>query len=459
MTDPTALLGDWIAGRPADWSSRAETVAIHAFADTVACILAGHREPVVTKLLATLRPMGDGPACAPGASGGLPAPAAALVNGTAAHALDYDDILDPSMSHPSAALVPALLALADARGGLAGARLTDAWLVGLDVLARLGEAFNLTHYFLGWHTTLSLGAPAVAAACARLLRLDATQCAHAVALATSMSGGSKRQFGTMAKPVHAGLAAQNGMMAALMAEAGIDAAPEIFDGRWGLLEMTATPGAGLDPPAGFAGLARRLAGPPAAEEYGIWIKAYPSCGSTHRPIAAAIALFEAGGWAPDELARIDLLVSPTAIGNLPFLAPKTAAEAKFCLPHCVALALTEGQVGLAGFAPETLARADLRALLPKCAVLPDPELTGQALGAALFERGTVVLTLRSGRELRADCVSPPGHPSRPIGARALREKFADCARAAGLSPSSGMALWQEVLTLGSHGRNPLRGVA
>jgi 2-methylcitrate dehydratase PrpD len=136
---------------------------------------------------------------------------AALANGTAAHALDYDDVLDPSMSHPSAALVPALVALAEATGAGAPA-VIDAYLVGFEVTARLGKAMNLEHYRRGWHTTLSLGSPGVAAACGRLLGLDARRMAMALSLSTSMAGGSKRQFGSMAKPLHAGLAAKNGIL-------------------------------------------------------------------------------------------------------------------------------------------------------------------------------------------------------------------------------------------------------
>lgn len=453
---PTARLGEWISTRPDDWSAASTAVAADAYTDTLACIFAGRGEPVVQKLDQMSVVWGDGPAAAVGARRRVPAPTAALINGTAAHALDYDDILDPSMSHPSATLVPALLALADLdETAASGEKLIDAWLVGLDVLAALGEAFNLTHYFRGWHSTLSLGAPATAAACARFLRLDAASTSNVIALATSMAGGSKRQFGSMAKPVHAGLAAQNGLVAALMARNGIDAAPEIFEGRWGMLEMTAPAGNDHPAPAGFARLEDSLAAVPAAERYGIWAKSWPSCGSTHRMIAAALQLRDEGGWTLDQIEEIEILASPTALGNLPFIFPKTAAEAKFCLPYCVGHSLIDGKLGLSAFDASEITRPDIAALSAKTRIREDPDLVGQALDSALFERGTVILHLSDGTSVAASCTAPPGHPSNPLSPEALAEKFHDCSVYGGLSPTWSSERLEAVQTLAQNGRNPI----
>ena len=433
--NPTATLGAWIAGAPANWSANAVATGRRAFVDTLACMIAGAREPVTRGVAATVAGWGRGPCGVVSGAGGLAAPWAALINGTAAHALDYDDILDPSMSHPSAALVPAILAAVEERGdGGEEARL-DAWLIGLEVMARLGEAMNLAHYSRGWHTTLSLGALGVAAACARLAGLDATRAAHAIGLAASMAGGSKRQFGSMAKPLHAGLAAKNGLVAARLAEAGVEAAADVLDGRWGLLDMTAGPEA-----AGFGPLAARLAGPGAVDEHGVWFKAWPSCGSTHRPIAAALELRDAGGFAPTEIVAVTARVSPTAIGNLRFMKPESAAEAKFCLPFCVGTALFDVRVDLASFAPERIGRADLRALADRFHIDLDPELADQRLGGALFERGTVEVTLADGRRLSAACEVPPGHPRRPFDEATMRAKVFDCAAAGGLDRAAAEAV-------------------
>ncbi|MYE59081.1 MAG: MmgE/PrpD family protein, partial [Alphaproteobacteria bacterium] len=201
----TLRLGAWVAGAPRTWSGEAARRAGSAFVDTAACMLAGAGDDAPRAAHAGVARWGAGGATVAGTPHRLAAPWAALVNGTAAHALDYDDVLEISNAHVSAVLVPALLALGEEREA-DGAACVDAFIVGVEIMARLGEALNMTHYFKGWHTTSTLGAPAAAAACARLLRLDAGTAAHALSLATSLASGAKRQFGTMAKPLHAGLA-------------------------------------------------------------------------------------------------------------------------------------------------------------------------------------------------------------------------------------------------------------
>ena len=153
-----------------------------------------------------------------------PAPAhgdAALANGTAAHALDYDDMCFVSLAHPSAPLVAAALAAAEAAGA-SGRALLDAYVVGFEIEARLGRAMNPRHYQRGWHCTSTLGTIGAAAAAARLLGLDATARGHALAIAASEASGLKENFGTMVKPLHAGLAARNGVLAARLAQARHD---------------------------------------------------------------------------------------------------------------------------------------------------------------------------------------------------------------------------------------------
>ena len=220
---PSRIIARWISDCSGTWNETALQGARRAFHDTAACMLAGSGDVAVNNVHAAVAVWGTGECTVVGTPNRLSAPWAALVNGTAAHALDFDDVLEIGAAHASAALVPALLALGEERNASVAACL-DAYLVGFEVLARLSEAMNMTHYFRGWHTTLSLGAPAVAAACARLLQLDEKRTLAAISLATSSSSGFKRQFGTMAKPVHAGLAAKSGLLAASMAAAGVTAA-------------------------------------------------------------------------------------------------------------------------------------------------------------------------------------------------------------------------------------------
>ena len=142
--------------------------------------------------------------------------------------MDFDDYDLASVSHPSAVLVPALIALGEERCA-SGSEILDAYIVGLEVIARVGMAVNMSHYALGWHATATIGAIGAAAACARIMNLNAEEIANAISLATSMASGYKSQFGTMAKPVHAGLAAKSGVIAAAMGAAGITASSDTLD--------------------------------------------------------------------------------------------------------------------------------------------------------------------------------------------------------------------------------------
>ena len=417
----TLRLGRWVAEAPRGWSAEAERRASDAFVDTAACMLAGADDAAPRAAYDAVARWGGGGAAVVGTPHRLPAPWAALVNGTAAHALDYDDIIEISNAHVSAALVPALLALGEERGADGGS-CADAFIVGVEVMARLGEALNMTHYFKGWHTTSTLGAPAAAAACARLLGLDAARATAALSLATSLASGAKRQFGAMAKPLHAGLAAKNGIMAAVLAESGLSAAADAYEGERGFVDL-------------FAGVPReRLEaavaewnGPPAIERYGLWQKAYPCCGSIHRPLDALLAMRGDGELRPQAVAGIDALLPEIAVQNLPYDAPTDAMQARFSLPYALASALVDGGLALDAFSGDALARPAVRALLPRVRMRADPDQPGDANVDEMPLQATVTLRLADGSERSRTVREPRGHPCRPLGRDALRAKFVDCA--------------------------------
>ena len=420
-TGATRRLGQWVAEAPRTWSEEAERRAASAFVDTVACMLAGADDAAPRAAYAGVARWGAGGAVVAGSPHRLAAPWAALVNGTAAHALDYDDILEISNAHVSAALVPALLALGEERGA-DGAACMDAFIVGVEVMARLGEALNMTHYFKGWHTTSTLGAPAAAAACARLLRLDAAQATAALSLATSLASGAKRQFGTMAKPLHAGLAAKNGIVAAALAEAGVTAAADAYEGERGFVDL-------------FAGVPRErleatvaaFDGPPAVERHGLWQKVYPCCGSVHRPLDALLDMRADDGLKPQTVARIDALLAEIAVQNLPYDVPADAMQARFSLPYLLASALVDGRLSLDAFTADALARPNVRTLIPRIRMRPDPDQPGDVNVDEVPLRATVTVKLAGGDERSRTVQEPRGHPCRPLGRDALHAKFVDCA--------------------------------
>lgn len=440
IEDGTARLAAWCAEAPGDWPAASLDGARRAFVDTLAVIVAGRDQPCTVGTRGAVAEWGSGPCHV---IGGAPqaAPWAALVNGTSAHALDYDDVLDPALSHPSAALVPAILALAEAKGS-SGAEALDAFLVGFEVLARLGEAMNLEHYRRGWHTTLSIGSMGVAAACGRLAGLDGQKMTMAISLATSMAGGSKRQFGSMAKPLHAGLAAKNGIVAAQLAASGVTGIEEPLQGRWGYIELMAGDGVlGLD------AAIERIGAPDAMAQYGAWQKFYPCCASTHRPVEALLSL----GLPMGEIASIRAEVSEVAAANLRYRVPRDPNEARFSLPYCMAAALTEGTLTKGSFAPEAIARPELRPLMELVEMVVDPELGADRPITKSFERGTVIVTLRDGSQHRAAVLDPRGHPKAPLSDADLAEKFRDCAKGI-LTPESTEAALAQLARFGELGR-------
>ena len=417
----TLRLGHWVAEAPQAWSEEAQRRASGAFVDTVACMLAGAGDAAPRAAYDAVSRWGAGGAVVAGTPNRLAAPWAALVNGTAAHALDYDDVLEISNAHASAVLVPALLALGEERGA-DGAACVDAFIVGVEVMARLGEALNMTHYFKGWHTTSTLGAPAAAAACARLLRLDAAKATAALSLATSFASGAKRQFGTMTKPLHAGLAAKNGIMAAVLAESGVTAATDAYEGERGFVALFA----GV-PCERLEAAVADFDGPPAIERHGLWQKYYPCCASAHRPLDALLALYDDGGVTPQAVAEIDALLPEIAVQNLPYEAPADAMQARFSLHYLLASALLDGHLALDAFSGQALARPAVRALLPRICMRPDPAQPGDANVDEVPQRATVTVRLAGGDERARTVREPRGHPRRPLGRDALHAKFVDCA--------------------------------
>ena len=419
----TTRLARYVAQTPRTWPAALRERAARAFVDTVGCMVAGAGEASTRLAYQTVAPWGEGPASVVGRGRGLAAPWAALVNGVAAHALDYDDVLEPALSHVSAVLVPAILADGEAHGADGGAAL-DAYIVGFEVMTLLALAMNQGHYALGWHTTVTMGAPAAAAACARLRRLDEAQSRAALAMATSLAAGSRAHMGTMTKHLHAGFAAKAGIMAAGFAAAGMTAAEEAYEGPWGFETLFGAPDA-----RPLATVLHTLDSPPALERHGIWVKPYPCCASAHRPIDAARALRD-GGIAVDEIAAVRVTLPSIAHNNLMYPEPTNDAEARFSLQHCVAVALRHGQAGLDAFTEDAITDPDTKALRAKITATPDAGQPAAGTAGATTDRAAVEIRLEDGRTVRESVSIPRGHPDRPLTDDELRAKFHTCAEPA-----------------------------
>ena len=205
-----------------------------AILDTVGVSLAAAKDEAVAILAETLAGReGNSAATVIGRSHRTDSLSAALINGVLAHALDFDDVNDSCMGHPSAPLVPAVLALGEELGA-SGAQVLEAFLIGFELECKLGLAIGNAHYAKGWHATATTGTMAAAAACAKLLGLDREQIGMALGIAASSSAGMRINFGTMTKPFHVGQAARGGLMAALLASNGFTATADILDHPIGL---------------------------------------------------------------------------------------------------------------------------------------------------------------------------------------------------------------------------------
>ncbi|MGH7094753.1 MAG: MmgE/PrpD family protein, partial [Stellaceae bacterium] len=291
---------------------------------------AGADDPLVAILIEEMAEMGGAEtASLIGHRGRMPALSAALVNGAASHALDYDDVNLAMPGHPSVAILPGLIALAEERGD-SGRDLIAAFVAGYETACRTGLAMRPGHYGRGFHATGTVGAFGGAAACARLMGLDAEATGRALGIAGTQAAGLKSQFGTMCKPFHAGKAAQNGLMAARLAARGFSSRPDLIECAQG---FAATHAPEFHPE-------KALAAPP----NGYYLTAnlfkyHAACYMTHAPIECARALREQQGVAPADIAALTLSVHAGSerICNIP--APVDGLQAKFSLRQTVAMAL------------------------------------------------------------------------------------------------------------------------
>jgi 2-methylcitrate dehydratase PrpD len=420
---PTRALAQWAAGAGGCASGRALELAREAWLDVCACMVAGAHDEATERVAHAAAGWGAGPVSVVGRATPMSAPAAALVNGTAAHALDFDDNFHPMAGHATAVLVPAICALAE-RAGASGQSALDAYVAGLEACALIGDGIGLAHYERGWHSTSTIGAMAAAVACAHLLRLDSDGVQRAIGLGFSFASGSKRQFGTQAKPMHAGMAAMHGVMAADLAAAGVAPHAELLTGPWGFDDLFA----GGDPP-GFEMALARLGSPLAIERYGLKAKIHPCCASVHCAVDGVVALMREHALDARDIAGVDTVVARMSFDNLMYACPENALQARFSMQYAVALAVLQGGMRLADFAHDGVARPQVRAWLPRVKMRvagAGDELTQVENGR---EPARVTLHLENGGTLQRFVQYPVGTLCNPMTDEQLAGKLEDCARA------------------------------
>lgn len=420
MSEVTAAIAAFACAVHEPPERHAEHVA-RALVDTVACGLAatGTRAETLVRDWASRE---HAPGAATVWTTGEPlAPAgAALINGTAAHVLDWDDVSPACVLHPSAVLLPALLADAETRGA-DGPRLVAAYDTGAAVFRALASALpGAEHYRRGWHTTSTVGRLAAVAALASLRRLGGDATRHALGVAASQAAGSRANFGSDTKPLHAGLAARDALLAVELAAAGFTANPDELDASAGFLARYGEPAAG-----GAASLAAELERLRADWPRDWALKRYPSCYATHRAIDAALALRERAGGAVS--GPVDVAVEPGGLRPLLERDPSTGAEARFSMAYTVATALVHGDVGLARFDDEAIVDPAVRALM---ASVTAHESETPPTGDASYDDGYAVVALGSGERCRVERTR--GDASLPLADDELDRKLGESCAAAGL---------------------------
>jgi aconitate decarboxylase len=383
------------------------------FIDCVGVMFAGRDEPVVRVLLETFAFPASKESKILFDKGQTSSAEAALVNATAGHALDYDDVAIDG--HPSVVLVPAVLAEGE-RLGASGEALITAYVAGYETWGELAARDADKHHGKGWHPSAVFGAVAAAAAGARLAGLDAERTSHALAAAASMAGGLTANFGSMMKPLQVARAAQSGLTAARLAANGFTASPDALEHRNGFLNA-------------FSPSGRVRTDGPIADWHilknGLNIKRYPVCYALHRSIDGLIFLFSKNKINSDSIEEIELSIGKLQANMLRHSRPQNALDAKFSAEFAASSAVLAGRVGLAELSDGFVRSAAVQQMLPKVKVStqddPDPE-------EPLFSRSdTVRVTLADGTVLTGDPVQrAKGHARNPLGMDELRAKFVDC---------------------------------
>ncbi|HEX3589734.1 MAG TPA: MmgE/PrpD family protein [Pseudonocardiaceae bacterium] len=415
----TAGVAAFVSATPSDAIPDAARLAgVRSIVDTIGVLLAGVSEPVV-RMVADLVGPATGPATLLGLGRRASAADAALVNATAAHAIDYDDVHSHVRGHPSACVLPAALAAAE-HAGRGGAGLLDAYLIGIEVAARVGRGIGPSHAAQGFHSTAILGVLGAAAAASRALGLDAERTAAALGIAASSAGGLRRNFGTMTKPLHAGYAARDGVTAALLGRAGVTAAPDVLDPPGSFVDVYC-PGGDADAEA-----IRDFGNPWEIVDPGMAIKKYPCCNRGHRALDAVLDIVRLHDVRADDVESIEVRMpsgqvdAGGRVGPMTFPRPATGLEAKFSMPYVIAAAVADRGLPLAAFTDDGMRRPVIAALLPR--VHPVNRADAQ-------DHVEVVLTTRAGHRHRSVVRFAGGDPrgGEPLGWDDVVAKYTDCA--------------------------------
>lgn len=343
--------------------------------------------------------------------------ASSLANGISGHVLDYDDVSEPMYGHPTVAVLPACLALGEELD-VSGKALLESYIIGLEVTVKLSYGMNPAHYEHGWHSTCTLGSMGAAAAAAKLLGLTGEQLRTALALAASQAGGLQQNFGTMIKSFHSGRAAENGVLAALLAQRGWTGDQNILEAPLGFFHLFCGPGH-YDAERCVDSLGK----PFEIDRPGIILKKYPSCAFSHPIIDAALVITQDPQYNVSKVERVEGRIHSLADQILIHRNPQTGLEAKFSMEACIALALLDGRVNTKSFTERRLVNKDFKEMLKR---VQRVVTAGDKKGPQGFGPAEVRVVLKGGDMMEARVEKAKGNPENPMTGEEIREKYLDC---------------------------------
>lgn len=428
----TRSVAEFISGTPrASIPPSVRTLGTRSILDGIGLALAGSVAASGQIVKGYLQDLGcAGPATVIGSALTTAPRFAAFANGIAIHADDYDDTqlaTKPDrvyglLTHPTAPVLPAVLAVAE-HDGASGSDVLDAYLIGTEVEMKTAEAIDPRHYRDGFHSTGTFGAIGAAAAVSRLRRADASTTARALGIAASQSAGLRENFGTMTKPFHAGRAAESGVLAVDFALRGWTAAENILEAPRGFFNAA---GGGYD----AASIDGALGDPWSFDSPGVSIKPHPSGSLTHPGMRVMLGLIEEHDIRPDQVRRVRVGTNRNMPNALIHHRPRTELNAKFSMEFCMAILLLERRAGLAQFTDAVVQRPDVQGLIERIdfGVHPEAEAAG-------YEKMTTIveIELMDGRVMSGRADFGKGSPADPMTDLELEAKFRDCAAWAGLS--------------------------
>lgn len=343
---------------------------------------------------------------------------AALANGTAAHALDFDHSFT-LMGQPTAPIIPAIFALGESLGA-SGRRMIEGYVAGYEVTAKLVHSLRDSAHD-GWHAPSTLGCFGAAAACGKLLGLSAAQVEMALGITASMAGGVVANFGTMTKPLHVGLGARNGVLAAKLAQGGYTANAKAIESGFGFYRVLHQDAPIDEQPIEEIGRSFSLLSD------GLRIKPYPCGGLTHQVIDSVLEFRAKHGLTPEMIEAVDVDVVKHTFDRIVFRVPQTGIQGKFCMPYLVSRAIIDGKIGLDIFTDAAVRDQKVLQLAERVRMRLDETLKKTDPAGRPCR---VTIRLKNGQSYTREAQHARGGPEFPLSEADLRAKFFDCAKEA-----------------------------